>query len=86
MLKILQSLLSLRKGVRELKTEYWDLMKEKQVIDNTRRTREFEEKTRMFNKQLSQAKDTIESLNKAILMTKEELAEEEKKIGDDKNE
>jgi len=60
----------------EEKPEYWKVMKDKQIIDNKRKTAEYNKTLRLYDKKIETAQENIEYLESSIKMDKTELESE----------
>lgn len=58
--------------------KYWDLMKEKQVIDNNRTMAQFKNNIRITEKSIFNIKNNMDGLKQAILLTKIDLKKQER--------
>lgn len=61
----------------EEQPEYWEFMKEKQVIDNKRKNVEYERMIKGFEKQIENTEQNITNLRASIKMTSIDLKEDE---------
>lgn len=64
----------------ELKPEYWELMKEKQVLDNEQKFMTFETEIRQLKRQKISAEEQIDGIEQALVLDKDTLETQKKQI------